>query len=117
MSTEFPGDEVAAVLAAALVGLDDDVAPLTVTVHLPNGRREEVVRAWYEPTTNELILDLHGVRPGALPRLPWLEDELRRYDPRNPNWVESMTRRTQRRANPLHDVTRADVNGDSSEDA
>lgn len=109
MSTEFPGEEVAAVLAAALLGLEDDVAPLTVTVHLPNGRRQEVVRAWYEPTTNELILDLHGSRRARPSSLSWLEDELRRYDPRNPNWVEDVIRPTRRRTNPLNDVTRGDV--------
>lgn len=76
--TSFDGDEVAAVLAAALLGMEDDQA-LTVEVHMPDGLRRTIERAWYEPPTGTLILDLAGVAPRVRPSANWTEryvDEL-----------------------------------------
>jgi hypothetical protein len=64
----YDGRELAAVLAAALLGLDDDAAPPTVRVSAgPTARLTDVAGVVYDPATNELVLEV-GPRP---PR-PWL---------------------------------------------
>jgi hypothetical protein len=105
VSNVFDGEEVAAVLAAALLALDDNAPPLTVVVQTPSGVRQRLVRAWYEPGTNELILDLfeevrhrQGVEPSQ-------------WDPNNVDWVADMISLYPRRSgrNPLNDITRGNT--------
>lgn len=59
MSTEFPGNELADVIASALLGLDDDES-VNVVVHLPSGQQLAVERVWYEPMTARVVLELAG---------------------------------------------------------
>lgn len=53
----FDVRELARVLAAALLGLDDDAAPPDVVV-VQNGREREVTYVGYDPIANRLILDI-----------------------------------------------------------
>ncbi len=59
MTSSFEGSEVAQVLAAALLGMEDDQV-LTVEVHMPDGSRRALDRAWFEAQSSTLILDVSG---------------------------------------------------------
>lgn len=87
-SQRFDARELAQVLAAALLGLDDDAEPPSVVV-VQNGREREVAYVDYNPITNRLVLDVGTptgrrslVWPVAAPWLdPWripLDDPQRR---------------------------------------
>lgn len=73
----FDVRELAQVLAAALLGLDDDAEPPSVVV-AQNGREREVTYVDYDPITNRLVLDLGtptGRRSLVWPAAaPWLGD-------------------------------------------
>lgn len=104
--TSFDGAEVAAVLAAALLGLDDD-ASVTLEVHLPDGSRQVVERAWHEPARNRLVLDLGGAPPPRRQRT-WTQrfiDELDLYG-MTTSGVESSPWRTPGARSPLRRVVR-----------
>lgn len=103
--TIFDGDEIAEVLAAALIGLSDDES-VAVTVRLPDGTERAVERAWYEPPSGRLIIELRDV---GRPRVDWsrlpLYDEWARFaSEREGAWLRQRARRQ-----PLSDITRSDV--------
>lgn len=105
--TSFDGAEVAAVLAAALLGLDDD-AVLTLEVHLPDGSRQVVERVWHEPATNRLVLDLGGPPPPRTDTSRWTQrfiDELDLYGMMMTSGGEPL-RRTPGVRSPLRRVVR-----------
>lgn len=109
--TSFSGEEVAAVLAAALLALDDD-AQLDVVVHLPDGTQSPIDRAWYEPSSGRIVIETERTAPRLQPTWNWTDD------PHYPDWSflmdsqdRPMRRRRRRRAQPLNDVTSDDLPG------